>query len=155
MKKLTLGKIGKWTGITGAVVGGFVLLSGFGPGQRGWRSPDKIDKLVTFKLNDMLDDIGATPAQREKVLAAKDKVLGDFLKNRDTNRQTREAMVAQWKSDQPDAKAIHAAIDARIEQMRALAHEAADQALEIHEVLTPAQREPLAGRFAGGRMFEP
>jgi Spy/CpxP family protein refolding chaperone len=131
--------------------GGFVLLTGFGPGQfHGHMSPEKMDKFITFRLNDTLDDLNATPAQREKVLAVKDKLLADFQANKTIRQQTRQTLVAQWNAEKPDAKAVHDAIDRQIDQMRAFAHEAADQALLVHDILTPEQRSQVAGEFAHG-----
>jgi len=153
--KTQLSNLWKWGGLAGALAGGFLLLTGFGPAGAGWRSPDKIDKFITFRINDMLDDITATPTQREKVLAAKDAVLASFLKNRDSRRQTHQLLVAEWNSDTPDAKAVHAAIDAQIDAIRAMAHQAADQALEIHAVLTPEQRAQVAHRFGHGPLSMP
>jgi Spy/CpxP family protein refolding chaperone len=159
LSKTVSGKVLKLTGAAGVLAGGFLLLTGFGPGQgglgHGWRSPEKIDKFVTFRLNDMLDDIKATPQQRAAVLASKDKVLSSFLQNAESRKETHHQIVEQWKSSNPDAKAIHAAIDAQIEKTRALAHQAADEALAVHAILTPEQREQIAGRMAGGKMFEP
>ena len=138
-------KAGKWVVTAAALAGGFVLLSGFGP--RRQMNPEKVDKFLTFRINDALDDIKATPEQREKILAIKDQLLPEFLNARTDRRETRQQLVAQWRSENPDPKAVYAAIDAEVERRRALAHKAADALLQVHAILTPEQREQLQGRF--------
>ena len=39
---------------------------------------------------------------------------------------------------------LHALVDARMDELRKLAHDAVDAGVEAHDVLTPAQREKLA-----------
>ena len=53
-----------------------------------------------------------------------------------------------WRErrDEPDAKKLHALVDERVDEMRALAHQAVDSAIELHGVLTPEQRAEIAKR---------
>jgi Spy/CpxP family protein refolding chaperone len=146
----------KWIGASVGLACGFVMLSGFS-GKHPF-DPEKADKFITFQLNDMLDDINATPDQRQKVLAVKDKILSTMASNRSIRESTHEVIATQWKSDKPDAAAIHAAIDKEFDAMRAAAHAAADQAIEIHAILTPEQREQVGGKLHGilsGSMMGP
>jgi Spy/CpxP family protein refolding chaperone len=140
---------GRLIGSAVGLAGAFVLLSGFGAwGMHHGFNPEKMEKFITYRVNDTLDDLKATPEQRQKVLAAKDLLVGDFEKQIPAHRQMRQELLAQWNTETPDAKAVHAAIDARFDAMRALAHEAADQMIQIHGVLTPEQRAQVAERFA-------
>ena len=144
---------GKWIGAAVSVAGGFVLLSGFEAGAAGMHrgfDPAKMAKFVTFKVNDTLDDLNATDTQRTKVLAIKDQMLADFQASMPQHKVTRQALLAQWNSDKPDQKAVYDAIDADIENMRAAAHKAADNMMQVHAVLTPEQRTQLAEKFHHG-----
>ena len=133
-------------------VAAIVVLAGFTYGRPMGRwhhpSPEKAYKFVTFKVNDTLDDLKANPGQRQEVNAVKDQLFaqakGIFAGRKDLHDQ----LVAQWSSAQPDARQVHALIDQRIDEMRAFAHNAADGALKVHDVLTPDQRAQLSKELA-------
>lgn len=119
---------------------------GFGIGHRP--SPEKLRKFLTFKVNDTLDDLKATEAQRREVNAVKDQLF-DQAKSLFTEREElHEQLAAQWNSAQPDAKQVHALIDQRADELRAFAHSAADAMLKVHGVLTPEQRAQLSKELA-------
>jgi len=126
----------------------FVSLTGFGGcGHRGppdGRDPAKLAAFVTDRVNGVLDDIDATPAQRTQLLAIKDRLLADVQKLHGARQATHEALLAEWKAEKVDRAKVHALIDQRAEEMKALAHEAADAAIEAHDALTPDQRAKLA-----------
>ena len=132
----------------GLAVVAIVALAGFtygrpmGPGHHA--SPEKIYKFVTFKVNDALDDLKASDGQRAQVNAVKDQLFSEAKGLFAGRKEMHEQLVAQWNSERPDAKQVHALIDQRIEEMRTFAHSAADGALKIHDVLTPEQRAQLA-----------
>lgn len=131
--------------VTGlAAVAAVVLFSGFAHG-RGWaHNPERIRQMVTWKLDDKLDDLDATDAQRKAIHALKDDLLREGQSAFEGHHAVRQQFLAQLESPNPDAAQVHALVDQRVEAMRALAHKAADAALEAHRVLTPAQREELA-----------
>lgn len=127
-------------------------LTGFRHG--GWHrghSPEQVNAFVTDRLEDALDDLDATDAQRQQILAVKDRLLADGLAAREGHGQVKQELLAQWKSDRPDAARLHALVDARVDAMRALAHQAVDTGVEVHGILTPEQRAQLA-RKAERRM---
>lgn len=128
-----------------ALAAGFVLLTGFHGGCTGHHpDPARIDKMVTAHLDDALDDLKATDAQRAQVLALKDKLLKDVAALRQGQADAKRALVAQWDSATPDRAAVHALVDARIDAIRAFAHEAADAGLDLHGILTPEQRAQIS-----------
>lgn len=109
--------------------------------------PARIDRFVTAHLDDALDDLDATAPQRQRVHQLKDKLLEDGAALRQGQRDARRQLVAQWDSDRPDAARVHALVDARIEALRAFAHEAADAGLELHGMLTPEQRAKVSKKI--------
>ncbi len=128
-----------------------VLLVGFtaaGCGHhRGHRDPAQVAKMVNAHLNDVLDDLDATPAQREKIHALADQVLADAQKLHAGQADAHQALLAQWDAATPDAAQVHALIDQRIDALRAIAHEAADAAIQAHGVLTPEQRAKVSKKI--------
>ncbi len=127
----------------------FALATGFRGGCGGGhaRDPAAIDRMVTSHLDDALDDLDATPAQRAQVMALKDRVLQQGAALRQGGAETKKALVAQWDSASPDRAAVHALIDARIDAMRAFAHQAADAAVDLHGILTPEQRAKISKKI--------
>ncbi len=130
-----------------ALAAGFLVLTGFGRCGHGPVDPARVDQMVTMHLDDALDDLKATDPQRAQVHALKDKLLQDGQKFAADQRQARQALVAQWDAAQPDGAQVHALVDARIDALRALAHEAADTAIQLHGILTPEQRAQISKKI--------
>jgi Spy/CpxP family protein refolding chaperone len=128
---------------------GFVTLTGFhgGCGHRGPRDPAEVAAFVTDRVDDALDDLDATPDQRTRVHAVKDRMLAAAQQLRAGHREAHDALLGEWKSATPDAAKLHALVDARAEEMRKLAHEAVDAGIEVHGILTPEQREKVTKKI--------
>ncbi len=136
----------------GAVAAALVLLGvglvtltafsggGWCHGHRGHRDPAQMAAFVTNHVEDALDDLQATPDQRARILAVKDRMLDAAQQVHGDRKATHEALLAEWKSDKPDAAKLHALVDQRVEEMRKLAHQAVDAGIEVHDTLTPDQR---------------
>lgn len=127
-----------------AAAGGLLLATGFatgchrGPGAH--RDPAEMAKFVTARVDDALDDIDATPAQREKIHAVKDRLLAQGTKLHADRAALHAELLAMWKADPIDRARLHAIVDERIDALRAFAHAAADGAADAHDALTPEQR---------------
>ena len=125
-----------------------VLAAGFRGGCGGHRhDPAGIDRMVTAHLEDVLDDLDATPAQKGQVMALKDRLLQQGAALRQGSQETKRELVAQWDSAAPDRAKVHALIDARIDAMRAFAHQAADAGVDLHGILTPEQRAKISKKI--------
>jgi Spy/CpxP family protein refolding chaperone len=129
------------------VIGGVVALAMAATschrGHRHFKDPAKIQKMVQWKVDDVLDDLDATDAQRREIEAAAASIVTDALKLRE-NRDARHAQVlAELRKAEPDAKALHALLDQRVEAMRAFAHRSVDTALEAYAMLDENQRIAL------------
>ena len=131
-------------------VAGFVTLSGFACGGHGHghpRDPAEVAAFVGARVDDVLDDLNATPDQRTRVNAIKDRLLAAAQKARGDRAATHETLLAEWKSTAPDAQKLHALVDERADTMKAFAHQAVDAGVEIHSILTPEQREKLTKKI--------
>lgn len=117
----------------------------FAHGWRGRRAPDpeKMQKRISFRVNDLLEEIEASDGQRAEINAIVDELLRRLPARADDRRETREAIVEQLRRDRPDAKRLHALVDEKAKAMAELGHEVVNAALQIHEKLTPAQRAEL------------
>jgi periplasmic protein CpxP/Spy len=123
-----------------------VTLTGFrgGCGRPDHRDPAQVAAFVTERLDDMLDDLDATPAQRTQLQAIKDRMLQRVQALRATRQATHQTLLAEWNAEKVDRAKVHALIDERAAEMKALAHEAADAIIEAHDALTPEQRAKVA-----------
>lgn len=132
--------------IAASAVLAVVLLSGFRGG--GWnRDPERIKQMVTWKLNDKLEDLDATEAQVKSIHAVKDRLFEDGKVMATEHQAARLEALTQLESANPDAAKLHALVDARIDAVRAFAHKVTDAALEVHRILTPEQRKELATEY--------
>lgn len=140
------------TGLAVALVAtGFVLLTGFRGGcgghGHGGHDPARMAAFVTNHLDDELDDLDATPEQRARIHAVKDRLLARGQALREGRSETHAEVLAQWRSETPDAAKLHAMVDERFEAMRLLAHEAVDGGVEVHGTLTPEQRAEVTKKI--------
>jgi Spy/CpxP family protein refolding chaperone len=113
-------------------------------GRHRGHDPEKMNQVATARLEDALDDLDATDAQRRELLALKDQLFAQGKVAFAENRQTRDAFLAALESPSPDAARLHALVDTRAEAMRAFAHQAVDAAVKAHQTLTPEQRAQVA-----------
>lgn len=74
----------------------------------------------------------------------KDRLATDMLEIHEGGPDVRAEALAEWKKDTPDAVALHARVDERVEAYRRLLHQAVDGAIEIHGELSPEQRVQIA-----------
>ena len=115
---------------------------------RSGHGPERAERFINYRVDSALDDLGATDDQRRKILAIKDSALADGRETFKDHREVRDQLQAEWNKEKPDAARVHALIDARADAMRAMAHKMADNALAVHDVLTPDQRAQVSQEIA-------
>lgn len=132
--------------IAASAVLAVVLLSGFRGG--GWsRDPERIKQMITWRLNDKLDDLQATDAQKQAVNGVKDRLFEQGKLMAQEHQTVRVEVLTQLESDYPDSQKLHGIVDSRIDAVRAFAHQVVDAAIEVHKVLTPEQRKELSTEY--------
>ena len=100
-------------------------------------------KFVDFVVNEKLDEIGATDAQKQKVREIKDRLLKDARALHQDHAGLHQELLGLLEQDNPDPARLRAFVHERTEAMTRFADEAADAAIELHGVLTPEQRKKL------------
>ena len=134
--------------IAASAVLAVVLLSGFRGGGWGWnRDPERVKQMITWRLNDKLEDLQATDAQKQAVNSVKDRLFEQGKLMAQEHEGVRVEVLTQLESDYPDAQKLHGIVDSRIDAVRAFAHQVVDAALEVHKVLTPEQRKELSTEY--------
>jgi periplasmic protein CpxP/Spy len=125
----------------GILVAALGLLAGFAANHE--LRPKRAYGFLSFRVNSILDEIKANDSQRAQVNAIKDELFKDGLALKQANRALRKELIAQWDSDAVDSAKIHALVDERVEAFRAFASKAADDAVKVHDLLSPEQRAQL------------
>lgn len=135
------------------VVGAVALVGGIAVAANDdtERHTKRANQYITWKLEDALDELEATDAQKQQTMALKDGLFAEGVKLRGTKERVREGLVAQWKSPNPDANTVHALVDQMLDEVRGFAHKAADAGLAFHRILTPEQRQEAVERVEARR----
>lgn len=111
---------------------------GFGGHRR-----EMAHKFMEFVVNEKLDQIGATAAQKAKVRAVEDRLIKKGEALRGERESFHRELMAIIEQDNPDPAQIKALAHERIDKLSRFADEAADALVELHGVFTPDQRRQL------------
>ncbi len=125
---------------------GVVLLTGFRGGHMGFggRNPERFNQMLTWRLDDRLEELQATDDQKRTIQGLKDSLFADGKQVVEEQRAAGKELLTQWDAATPDARAVHALVDARVDAWRGFAHKVADAFLKAHQVLSPTQRQQLS-----------
>ncbi len=143
-----------WMILAGAAT--VLALAGFGRcGAPHPRDPAQMAAFVTDRVDDVLDDLNATDAQRQQIHAIKDRLLAQAAELRKAGEPLHDEVRAQWESTTPDRARLHALVDQHSDAMRAFGHQLVDAGIEVHDVLTPEQRAKLERKMERMHRFHP
>lgn len=109
--------------------------------------PDRVAKQLSYQVEDLLDHVDATPAQRTRAEQLEQQLITDLTPLMKENEAARAELVEQWKKPAPESGKVHALIDAQLDSIRALTHKLADATIEFHQLLTPEQRQVVTKRL--------
>src|SRR5437868_5347247 len=130
---LALGMAGVLAGATAAVAAA--------NGHRG----RNFQTMISNRVNHVLDEIDATPEQRQTINKVKDDAVAKLQANRQQHANEHAYWMKVLTADQVDVAALNAAADKRAQEMAATAKDVIIPALvKVHDTLTPAQRAKLA-----------
>jgi periplasmic protein CpxP/Spy len=127
-------------GLAASVVAGAGVLA---HGQGGGR-PAIMRRMVSAAIDEALDEAKVTPAQRQTIQAARDRVFATFDEARASRRPHLEEGLALFEAARPEPariEALHREGEAARQRVRQAIHEAL---VEAHDVLTQAQRKAVA-----------
>ena len=125
---------------------GSLALLGGAAGKR-MHDPQRLDHMFGRHLEKMLDEVKATPEQRQQIGAIKDELVAKRKAMREARHADHEELLAQWDSPNPDMSRIHGRVDERAKELTAFAHEVADALGKVHGILTPEQRAQVAKKM--------
>lgn len=112
--------------------------------RTGGEKSERARKFVEWKLDDALDELSASEAQRAQIEAVVFGLFDEGVAAFGDREVVREELLSLWQQPSPDVAKAHAIVDQRIEIIRALAHKAVDSSLAVHGVLDVKQRDAVA-----------
>jgi Spy/CpxP family protein refolding chaperone len=128
--------------IGAASVAAIALLAAFGGRYyQGRHDPKQAYQFITNRVNSMLDEIKATDEQRTQINSLKDKLWQEGMSLKTSHQGLHQDLMALWDADKVDPAQAHALVDQRIDALRAFAHDAVDSGIQLHNLLTPEQRQ--------------
>lgn len=115
---------------------------GFHPGT-GFITPERIQQVIEWKLNDFMATVDATPEQREQIRALADRLIARGAAMHLEMAGNHKALFDEWKSDTPDMTRINSILDDAAERKAVFAREVAAAVVELHGILSPEQRAQI------------
>jgi Spy/CpxP family protein refolding chaperone len=109
------------------------------------RQAAMMHRFIDFAVSEKLDEIDATPEQRQKIQEIKDRLLKEGQALHEGKDGLHEEMLAILAQDNPDPVRVKALVHQRTDALVRFADDATDAMLELHATLTPAQRAQLLG----------
>jgi Spy/CpxP family protein refolding chaperone len=94
-----------------------------------------------------MDELNATPDQRQRVLGIADGVVDDAIEFHGKHRATGLEVLDAWKAETPDEARLRALVDRQAEDFRSFAQRMASALLEVHGVLDAGQRQMLVDKL--------
>ena len=115
-----------------------------GPGGPGGMHGGLMKRMISAALDEALDQAAVTTEQRTAIHASRDRAFAALETQRPDRSAQREQVLAMFEGDRLDATQL-AAVGAQMEQRHQAIRAAITQAVvEIHDTLTPAQRQIVA-----------
>jgi Spy/CpxP family protein refolding chaperone len=103
--------------------------------------------MVSARIEDMEDQIQATPQQRAAIEQSKSNVFAAIEARQAAKAgKSRGQLVALLTADKLDTNALYALANSRAQDIQDLAKVVVPELQKVHDVLTPAQRQLLAAK---------
>jgi protein CpxP len=115
-----------------------------GPGGPPGMHAGMMKRMISAALDEALDQATVTAEQRAAIYASRDRAFAAMEAQRPDRGAQREQVLALFEGDRLDAAQLQA-VHAQMQQRHQAIRDAVTQAIvEIHDTLTPAQRQIVA-----------
>jgi periplasmic protein CpxP/Spy len=112
-----------------------------GPGRRVM-----MKQMISKHVAEAEDYIQATPDQRAKIDVSVNNIIGILQSQRQDRRNMHQELVTLLTGDTLTTDQINAVAKEHADKIQALAGKIAPEIVNVHDALTPAQRQKLAAR---------
>lgn len=110
-------------------------------------SPERVKKFPSRKVDHVLDRVDATDPQRAEVHRVKEELFKEYMTVYSGSKKTKQAFLAEWKSEKPNAEKLHALADERVAAYQKAIHETIDGMIEVHGTLNAEQRGKITAHI--------
>jgi periplasmic protein CpxP/Spy len=129
---------------TTIAVAALVGARAYAQGPGGGRHTGMMKRMISAALDEALDQASVSAQQRTAIYASRDRAFAALEANRPDRIAQRDQVLALFEGDRLDAGQLQA-VHAQMEQRHQAIRDAITQAVvEIHDTLTPAQRQIVA-----------
>ena len=112
-----------------------------GPGRRAM-----MKQMISKHVAEAEDFVQATPDQRARIDASVNNIIGILQAQRQQGGNMHQELVQLLTGDTLTTDQINAVAKAHADKLQALASKIAPEIVNVHDALTPAQRQKLAAR---------
>jgi Spy/CpxP family protein refolding chaperone len=104
-------------------------------------------QVITAKVAEAEDLIQATPEQRTQIEKSRDAVIAAFQAARKDHKDMHDQLVKLWTADKLSESDLNTLAAQRAQDMQAVASVVAHELAQVHDALTPAQRQTLVDKL--------
>ena len=132
--------LGSLVAMSLAAIGAVTAFAHGGPAGRQWM----MKRMVNAAIDDALDAAKATPEQRARIHAARDRALTEVESHMSDRHGRLDEVLSAFESDRLDPAKLQAMRTRREEEHRRIADGIQAAVVEAHDTLTPEQRRAVA-----------
>ncbi|MCP4605062.1 MAG: periplasmic heavy metal sensor [Proteobacteria bacterium] len=139
-----------WFCVVAVILGVGITASFVGCGRHHWHgnsNPERIEKMVMWKVDDTLDDLDATDAQRAEIEGIAREILADAMKIKEGHGDHKTELYSKFSSGTYDRTELHGKVDEHFELARAFVHRSLDRVMDAYETLDEKQRQEILDRW--------
>ncbi|TMA92154.1 MAG: periplasmic heavy metal sensor [Deltaproteobacteria bacterium] len=103
-------------------------------------------QMITHRVAEAEDLVQATPQQRAQIDASVNKIIGVLESQRQNRQNVHQQLVQFLTGEKLTTDDINAMAKQHADQMQSLVSQIAPEIVNVHDVLTPAQRLTLANK---------
>jgi periplasmic protein CpxP/Spy len=103
-------------------------------------------QMITHRVAEAEDLVEATPEQRTQIDASVNKIIGILESQRQDRQNTHQQLVQLLTGDKLTTDDINAIAKQHADRIQAVVSQIAPEIVNVHDVLTPAQRQKLADK---------
>lgn len=118
-----------------------------GPGWGGGHRGHMMKHMISARIEDLEDEIQATPQQRQVIEQAKNEIVAALEARAKDRRAAHGQLMEALTGDKVNEAQLYAFADARAKDVQDLAKIIVPQIVKVHDVLTKEQRDKLAARI--------
>ena len=134
-------KRARYAAVSIFIVVAIASLTAVACGHSGHMSPKLKHRIVMGVVNDVMDDIDATDAQRSSFVSAADAILKDALALKKTHKQHHKKIHQMLQGGNVDREGLKAHLNTQFDQLEIFAYASLDRFLDAYETLDRQQQQ--------------